>query len=168
MYIYMYDDVYLIRLQQEVLQNPISIRNYRYKQAQKLGYSTWIKPNFSPITGQLALFLQYPIFNTTYIGKCLCVCMYIYVHMYAYICIYVYLYIYVCVYICIYMYVYAYTCMYMHIQIYPYININITRNLSGLCYLYLHIIVCISCLCFLRMTPVQTFNSTRDLIRPGI
>jgi hypothetical protein len=39
-----------------------------YKQAQSLGISTWIKPNFSPITGQLALFLQYPIFNTTYIG----------------------------------------------------------------------------------------------------
>jgi hypothetical protein len=40
-----------------------------FKQAQSLGYSTWIKPNFSPITGQLALFLQYPIFNTTYIDS---------------------------------------------------------------------------------------------------
>lgn len=38
-----------------------------YKKAKSLGYSTWITPNFSPITGQLALYLQYPIFNTTYI-----------------------------------------------------------------------------------------------------
>lgn len=40
-----------------------------YKESKSLGYSTWSSPNLSPVTGQFGLFLQYPIFNTTYIDS---------------------------------------------------------------------------------------------------